>query len=82
MRQPLTREEQEQAEAARADTWRGISDTQVRTHLRDLDGHPMRLTLGHMLAVAISRYAPHKLGQLPPEFLTDIATAKPTMVVV
>ena len=77
MKQPQTREEQEHAEAERADTWRFITDAQIRTHLRDLQGHPMRLTLGHMLAVAINRYAPHKLGLLPPEFLSDIATAKP-----
>ena len=74
---PLTPEEQAQAEAERAQTWRDITDAQIRSHLRDLNGHPMRLTLGHMLAVAISRYAPHKLGQLPPEFITDIATAQP-----
>jgi hypothetical protein len=73
----LTTEEQEHAEAERAQTWRDISDAQIRSHLRDLSGHPMRLTLGHMLAIAISRYAPHKLGQLPPEFLTDIATPHP-----
>ena len=80
MKQPLTREEQEQAEAARADTWRYITDAQIRSHLRDLQGHPMRLTLGHMLAVAISRYAPHKLGQLPPEFLSNIPAAQPQHV--
>ena len=77
MKRNLTTQEQEQAEAERAQTWRDITDAQIRNHLRDLAGHPMRLTLGHMLAVAVSRYAPHKLGHLPPEFLTDIETPQP-----
>lgn len=76
MKEPWTREDQERAEDERADTWRNISDAQIRSKLHALNNHPMRMTLGHMLAVAINRHAPHKLGLLPPEFLTDIAIAE------
>jgi hypothetical protein len=59
------REEHEVAEAS----WHGITDTQIRAKIRALDGHPMRLMLGHMLATAIRRHAPQHLGLLPPEFI-------------
>jgi hypothetical protein len=58
-------QERETAEAS----WRGITDAQITAKVRSLDGHPMRLLLGRMLATAVRRHAHRSLGLLPPEFL-------------
>lgn len=50
-------------------SWQYFSELQVYAKLRDLKGHPMRLLLGRMLAIAVRRHAPQHLGLLPPEFL-------------
>jgi hypothetical protein len=55
-------------EAAEA-SWRNISEPAIFAKVRALDGHPMRLLLGRMLATAVRRHAPRMLGLLPPEFL-------------
>lgn len=58
-----------QERAAAEGSWRGITEQQVRAKIRALDGHPFRMQLGRILAVALKRYAPKLLGLLPPEFL-------------
>ncbi len=68
---PTTRLQQERDEEERADSWRNITDDEIRAKIWALRDHPMRLQLGRMLAVAINRHAPHKLHQLPPGFLQD-----------
>jgi hypothetical protein len=62
------REIEEQHAAAEA-SWQNISEPAIFAKVRALDGHPMRLILGRMLADAVRRHAPRLLGLLPPEFL-------------
>lgn len=53
------------------ESWQGITAEQARAKIRALNGNPMRLTLGHMLASALRKHAPQHLGLLPPEWLAD-----------
>ena len=64
--QQKIQQEREEAEAS----WRNISEPTIFAKVRALEGHPMRLILGRILATAIRRHAPKMLGLLPPEFLT------------
>ena len=51
------------------ESWANITAPQVRAKIRELEGNGMRATLGHFLATAIAKHAPHHLGLLPPEWL-------------
>lgn len=63
----LRKLEQERAEAEAS--WRNISEPVIWAKVRALEGHPMRLLLGRMLATGVREHAPGMLGLLPPEFL-------------
>jgi len=66
---PTTTDQQLRDEAERAASWANITDAEIRAKIWALNSHPMRLEYGRLLATCINRHAPHKLGQLPPEFL-------------
>jgi hypothetical protein len=72
-------EQQQREEQERSDSWRDITDEQVRAKIRALHGHPKRQELGHFLAIALKRNVPGKLGLLPPEWLD--APVEPAKVV-
>lgn len=46
-----------------------MDPNKVRASAANLDGHPMRIVLGRMLARILRKHAPENLGYLPPEFL-------------
>ncbi len=69
---PSSRAQQERDEEERADSWRNITDAEIRAKIWALRDHPMRQQLGRLLAIAISRHAPDKLHQLPPGFIAGI----------
>jgi hypothetical protein len=73
------RAKEEREEQERSDSWRDITDEQVRAKIRALHGHPKRQELGHFLAIAVKRNAPAKLGMLPPEWLD--APTEPAKVI-
>jgi hypothetical protein len=54
-----------------SESWANITASQVRAKIRELEGNGMRATLGHFLATALAKHAPHHLGLLPPEWLKD-----------
>jgi len=69
---PTTRGQQERDERERADSWANITDGEIRAKIWALNRHPQRLQYGRLLATCINRHAPHKLSQLPPEFLGQL----------
>lgn len=54
----------------REESWR-MTPEQVRAKVQALDGHWMRIPLGHALAAALEQHAPHLRPLLPPEFLAE-----------
>jgi hypothetical protein len=61
------------------ESWATITPRQIHAKVRALEGHPMRAMIGSFLASALRKHAPHHLGLLPPEWLTD--DAEPASVV-
>ena len=53
------------------ESWANITAAEVRAKIRALEGHKMRATLGHFIATAIGKHAPHHLGLLPPEWIDE-----------
>lgn len=65
----LSQAERQAAEDERiADSWRRMSGDDVRRKLWALNGHPLRLMLGRILAVACERFCPEHLELLPKDF--------------
>jgi hypothetical protein len=71
-KQPATAR-QDEIDRDVSESWANITAPQVRAKIRELEGNGMRQTLGHFLATAIFKHAPHHLGLLPPEWLKDVA---------
>ena len=69
-KQPATAR-QDEIDRDVSESWANITAPQVRAKIRELDGNGMRATLGHFLATAIAKHAPHHLGLLPPEWLDE-----------
>lgn len=63
----------------RAASWRHITADEVRAKIRMLDGHPMRIDCGRLLAKALEINAPHLRPMLPPEFLAEAKHASATI---
>jgi hypothetical protein len=53
-------------------SWKTLTPEQLRAKLRALEGHPMRLTLGGILATAVSRHVLQLAHLLPPDFLERV----------
>ena len=74
-KQPATAR-QDEIDRDVSESWANITAPQVRAKIRELDGNGMRQTLGHFLATAVAKHAPHHLGLLPPEWI-DAPPAEP-----
>jgi hypothetical protein len=62
-------DKQADVEANIATSWASMSLGDVKTQIRQLDGHPMRNVLGRILGRAVTKHAPQHASLLPVEFL-------------